>query len=567
MLPSRGLRPAQFVPLNLRKSTILRSSVSRKFSSLPRNAGYSVPSCRANPLQSAQWRTGVIGNSNIGLSVSSVRYGSWYAPWGWGKSSKPTGDVAVSELSNEAIAEHIEPIVTSATPELAPAGIDKAPVVNSTSETAGATLNHLDQPTIDDLLQIDPASGYVDPTALIDHVGQLKELGLEYGWGMTSIMERTIEEIYLNFGLGWAGSIMVAAVAVRCATFFFQALSSDKMAGLAALKPLTAPLQAKIDEAVARGDKHQENLLKIQQGYIMKPHMGGFFSMGGFMVVQAWIGFSAFRLLRAMAELPVPGMAHDGFLWFTDLTVRDPYYILPLTTTAVFYTIFKTGGETGINNDVGSQKAVRQKLMTGMAIFMGIITAFQASGLQIYFLFSGILGAGTGYLLRQNGFRRLIRIRTIPSPQSNEMYSKVVSGEVTLKQIKGKDGKVRYQAPRTPARPTNRRNTTTLSGINIKPGTYIPAHLKVETPVIDTKRPDRDIDFEQGPQGSMGQKLDYYRRNYRFAFMRRRIADSLSGTARRLGFAGPKTSPEQERRKQAAERYEIERRRRFENRK
>ena len=37
-----------------------------------------------------------------------------------------------------------------------------------------------------------------------------------------------------------------------------------------------------------------------------------------------------------------------------------------------------------------------------MAFFIGAVTAFQASGLQLYFLCSSLIGAGTAYLLRQN---------------------------------------------------------------------------------------------------------------------------------------------------------------------
>jgi YidC/Oxa1 family membrane protein insertase len=199
---------------------------------------------------------------------------------------------------------------------------------------------------MDELLSFEPTKDAIpkaefDPTALVDHAGQLQELGLDYGYGMTTMFEKTIEQIYLNSGWGWAGSIMAAAVVVRGATFFFQALSSDKMAAMASLKPVTAPIQEKLEAAIARGDKQQEQLLKMQQAQIMAPYMGGVFSMGGFMLIQGWIGFSAFRCLRAMAELPVPGMIHDGFLWFSDLTVRDPYFILPATTTAIFYAIFK----------------------------------------------------------------------------------------------------------------------------------------------------------------------------------------------------------------------------------
>jgi YidC/Oxa1 family membrane protein insertase len=249
------------------------------------------------------------------------------------------------------VSSYTEPVVTSQTPELAPAGIDKAAVTNSTSDATSSTANthaaFSDPKTIDDLLGgAEPVKDVIpkaeiDPTVLIDHAGQLKELGLDYGWGMTTMFEKMIEQIYLQSGFGWAGTIALAAVGVRCATFFFQALSSDRMASLAALKPLTVPIQEKLDDAIARGDKQQEQAYRMQQMQIMKPHVGGMFSMGGFMVMQGWIGFCAFRFLRAMSELPVPGLSQDGFMWFTDLTVRDPYFLIPAATTAVFYTIFK----------------------------------------------------------------------------------------------------------------------------------------------------------------------------------------------------------------------------------
>jgi YidC/Oxa1 family membrane protein insertase len=197
--------------------------------------------------------------------------------------------------------------------------------------------------------------------------------------------------------------------------------------------------------------------------------------------------------------------------------------------------------------------------MTGMAFVLGIVTAFQPAGLQLYFLVSGVLGAATGWLLRQNSFRRMINIRPLPSKESQEMYTKVVKGEVKLSEIKGKDGKVRYQAPRAP---TNRRTATTLSGIKVKTGTALPAHLRLEAPKIDSERPDRDIDFEEGAKGTTMEKLDYYRRNYRLAFMYRRLQNSM----KKMGYGPQKGTDAQRKRKQRAEQLEIERRRRFENR-
>lgn len=200
--------------------------------------------------------------------------------------------------------------------------------------------------------------------------------------------------------------------------------------------------------------------------------------------------------------------------------------------------------------------------MTFFSFFIGLVTAFQPAGLQLYFLASGILGAGTGWMLRQNAFRRFVRIRPLPDPRSDAMYDRVIKGELKLSDIKGQDGKVRYQAPRAPA---NRRKVTTLSGINVKSTTVIPAHLKPDEPKFNPENPDRDHDYEQGPQGSLMNKLDYYRRNYRFSYVNKRLKAGMEGFLKKQGF-DTKTTAAQRRQKKRAEQQEIERRRRFENR-
>ena len=52
------------------------------------------------------------------------------------------------------------------------------------------------------------------------------------------------------------------------------------------------------------------------------------------MLFQLPIFISVYTGLREMAELPVASMTTGGLLWFTDLTIADPYYALPLMTAA-----------------------------------------------------------------------------------------------------------------------------------------------------------------------------------------------------------------------------------------
>lgn len=61
-------------------------------------------------------------------------------------------------------------------------------------------------------------------------------------------------------------------------------------------------------------------------------------------MLQVPIGFATFRLMRGMADLPVPGLDDGGFLWLTDLTQSDPYFILPIVTGIAFHLTFKVSG-------------------------------------------------------------------------------------------------------------------------------------------------------------------------------------------------------------------------------
>jgi YidC/Oxa1 family membrane protein insertase len=62
------------------------------------------------------------------------------------------------------------------------------------------------------------------------------------------------------------------------------------------------------------------------------------------------IFISVFWGLRGMATLPVESMTQGGILWFVDLTVPDPYYLLPLLTSATMLATIE----------------VRNKLVTGV---------------------------------------------------------------------------------------------------------------------------------------------------------------------------------------------------------
>lgn len=231
--------------------------------------------------------------------------------------------------------------MTTATPELQPTGIDQpaAAAVNSSNTTEGVTV---EDPFKNEFEGEFDSSSILDPDSPISYWGNLKDLGLDFGWGPSALFESLLELVYINSEMGWAASIIASGLILRACLFFtFQRWGSDATAKMAAMKPILQPLQDQMEEAKRQGDATREQSLKMKQATIMKSVGADVGKQLGTGVAQAVFGFGAWRTLRGISSLPAPGLDTDGWAWFTDLTVSDPYYILPLATGGIIYTVMK----------------------------------------------------------------------------------------------------------------------------------------------------------------------------------------------------------------------------------
>lgn len=203
----------------------------------------------------------------------------------------------------------------------------------------------LDGKSVEDLLEMPTKaadSSFIDPTAPLSYWGNLKDLGLDYGWGPSAFFESMLEMVYINAELGWAGTIVASALILRSGLFFtFQRWGSDAMAKSAAMKPVLQPLQDEMEEAKRRGDDERVQMLKMKQQTVMKDVGADVFKSMGTAIAQGVFGYGAWRSLRGISSLPAPGITTDGWLWFTDLSVADPYYLLPVITGGIMYQVIR----------------------------------------------------------------------------------------------------------------------------------------------------------------------------------------------------------------------------------
>ena len=67
-----------------------------------------------------------------------------------------------------------------------------------------------------------------------------------------------------------------------------------------------------------------------------------------------------------MANCPVDSMKTGGLSWFSDLTVPDPYYILPVLTSVTLFIQFYLGVEYGtkLAQSKGAAKVICGDLLT-----------------------------------------------------------------------------------------------------------------------------------------------------------------------------------------------------------
>lgn len=231
------------------------------------------------------------------------------------------------------------PAFSGATPWAASAVVGPAAIrFNSTSSDAvaapaGETSGSGTPPPLDELSELDIA-------AIPEQLGYLKQLGLDYGWGVSSIMEWLIEHIHIWSGLPWWASIVTLGIAVRVALLKPMLNASDTSAKIHNVKHQTTPLRAEMMEAMQKNNQMLAQQKRAELSKINHVH-GIKMSRTMIPMLQVPLGFGMFRVTRGMASLPVPALLNESIFWLNDLTLRDPYFILPAMTALFMFSSLK----------------------------------------------------------------------------------------------------------------------------------------------------------------------------------------------------------------------------------
>ncbi|XP_037118605.1 mitochondrial inner membrane protein OXA1L [Syngnathus acus] len=223
-------------------------------------------------------------------------------------------------------------VLQQAIPEQVPIG----PVSVATGDNAALLLTQATADGAEVLRAADPEARLID-------------LGLA-GHTPVGVIQNLLEFAHMDVGLPWWAAIVIGTVVARLAVFPVIVKGQREAAKLNNVMPEMSRLNTRMTEAKNSGNKFEfakayTDLTLFQKKHDVNP-------LRGFLVplVQAPIFISFFMALRQMAYLPVPSMQTGGALWFPDLTMADPFYVLPLAVTGTMFFILELGAESGVDN-------------------------------------------------------------------------------------------------------------------------------------------------------------------------------------------------------------------------
>ncbi|MBK7191850.1 MAG: membrane protein insertase YidC [Myxococcales bacterium] len=220
--------------------------------------------------------------------------------------------------------------------------------------------------------------GYLDKFEHADEVAGFK-MGLgdtvDFGWFsfISKPLLWLLRHIFALVG-NWGIAIILLTVMVKLATLYWTNKSMKSMKAMAALKPEMEALQKKF------GDDRQ----KMQQAQMELFKRHGVNPLAGClpMLLQMPIWMGLYRMLSHAGELHqavfIPG-------WLDDLTLQDPYYILPVSLMGLMFLQSKLQPTTGDN--------AQQKMLTyGLPLMFGVMGLWFPAGLTVYITTNTVLG-------------------------------------------------------------------------------------------------------------------------------------------------------------------------------
>ncbi|KAG0032093.1 Mitochondrial inner membrane protein oxa1l [Podila clonocystis] len=235
--------------------------------------------------------------------------------------------------------------------------------------------------------------------------GDLKAMGL-VNFSPVGALETILEAVHISTGLPWWATIAVTTVTIRTLLVPFIVKLQGNTARLHNVKPQLERLTENMKLAKESNDTAALARFSAQTQELFAKNDCNPIKSLILPLIQAPVMISFYLALRDMANLPVPQFKDGGVSWFTDLTIADPTYVLPVASSLGFLAIMELGSEAG---GVAQPKAMKN-VMRVMAVAMVPLTMNFPSAIFVYWLTSNAFTASQIMFFKAPAVRRFFNI-------------------------------------------------------------------------------------------------------------------------------------------------------------
>ena len=229
------------------------------------------------------------------------------------------------------------------------------------------------------------ASFYAGPKdqLILEDIAPNLDLTVDYGflWWLAQPLFYLLDWLH-GFSGNWGVAIILLTVLVKLVLYPLSAASYKSMANMRRVGPQMKRLQERYADDRQKLSQEMMALYKKEQ---VNP-LGGCLPMllpMPIFIALYWVLFESVELRQA-----------PFFLWIDDLSVMDPFFILPLLMGASMYV------QQLLSPAVGDP--MQMKMMKLMPVMFTVLFLFFPAGLVLYWLVNNILGvAQQWYVIRQ----------------------------------------------------------------------------------------------------------------------------------------------------------------------
>ena len=225
-------------------------------------------------------------------------------------------------------------------------------------------------------------------------------------WMTTSALMYAIEYFHVAHGLEWWLAIVATTTLMRGVTIPLTVMQQRNAARLHAAKP-----EIEAINRLAKENAHDQKEMQRYQAEILKvwaKHDCNPVKMFAPLFVQAPVFISFFFAIRNMS-VGVPSFREGGALWFRDLSVADPTYVLPLLSSLTFLASVELNPPNPQQNTPAMKWGMR-----GLAAAMVPLTASFPQGVFVYWVTTNAFSFAQGRALKVPALKALAGIPDVP---------------------------------------------------------------------------------------------------------------------------------------------------------